>query len=307
MIEERVTVGYGTRFPLFGLLTLPDGSVENVPAVVLVHGTGPNNMNEGDHINAPFRDIAEYLTGRGIAVLRYDKRTFGYMDQMDREDMTVVNEVIEDAVLAADILRNDKRIDKNRIFVAGHSLGGILAPRIDAEGGNFAGLILLAGSPQPISKIIKEGSEINVAELSPLIRKVASKEIAAQNARLDRISSMSDEEAKKTFVFGHGKKSRMRAYYIKEMEAHPAEKYLRATDKPILILQGEMDFQVRAEKDFEAYKKLLGDKENVTFILYPKLNHLFMESMTGTYKDYSKPGKVDATVLKDISDWILSK
>jgi dipeptidyl aminopeptidase/acylaminoacyl peptidase len=86
--------------------------------------------------------------------------------------------------------------------------------------------------------------------------------------------------------------------------------YLKETEKPILIIQGSKDVQVREEVDFRLYKEMLEGRENVTFKLYPGLNHLFMPSAYGTLKDIKKEykikSKVDDTVIDDITDWIMS-
>ena len=156
--SEEVTVGGGTPWPLGGTLTVPVGaSAQNpVPAVVLVHGSGPTDRDLAIGVaqNRAFYDIATYLSSQGIAVLRYDKRTYVHGAALAAAygpAFTVQQETIQDAVRAADLLRADPRID--RVYVAGISLGGMLAPRIHAEGGDFAGLILLAGSPRPLLEI----------------------------------------------------------------------------------------------------------------------------------------------------------
>ncbi|MCL2286291.1 MAG: alpha/beta fold hydrolase [Firmicutes bacterium] len=157
IINERVVIGQGTEWELDGLLTLPIGAGGTVPAVVLVHGSGPADMDATIFENRPFLEIAEYLAANGIAVIRYNKRTFTHGAEMIRQlggSLTVWAETIEDAILATEILRADPRIDENRVFILGHSLGGALAPRIHAYGGDFAGLILFAGSPRSLLEII---------------------------------------------------------------------------------------------------------------------------------------------------------
>ena len=148
-IIESVTVGAGTPWALDGRLTLPfEASTDNpVPAVVLVHGSGPSDMNGTSYGERVLFDIADYLSANGVAVIRYDKRTFTHGEKMAREfggSLTVWEETVEDAILAAELLRADSRIGK--VYMLGHSLGGSLAPRIHASGGDFDGLILFAGS-----------------------------------------------------------------------------------------------------------------------------------------------------------------
>lgn len=118
--------------------------------------------------------------------------------------------------------------------------------------------------------------------------------------------NLSDEESKSTLVLG----KHTRAYYFKEMGEHPSINYLKVLNKPALILQGDKDSHVSVEKDFNGYKNLLGDKPNVTFKLYPNLNHMFMRSVYGKIlkmkKEYKVAQHVDGQVINDISNWILS-
>jgi dienelactone hydrolase len=309
MIEKEITVGKEGKYPLKGILSLPDNCVTKVPAVVLVQGSGPTDKDETILGNKPFRDIAHYLPSKGIAALRYDKRTFVYGKQMIKEDaagITVENETIEDAILAANLLRDDKSIDPDRIYILGHSLGGMLAPRIDAEGGNFAGIIIFAGSPRSLIDIIINQNEEIIQQLGKLLQMIAKKQSASLKTKLAAIGSMTEAEAKKTKIFGN-----IYAWYLKELDEHPVADYLTAIKKPVLILQGGKDFQVLPEKDFTLYQKICAGKPNVNFKLYPELNHLFMKSIYGRIKDakkeYKVPQKIDSAVLEDIAEFILMK
>ena len=289
MTDEKIVIGVGTKYPLNGMLTIPDETNELLPAVVLVHGSGPSNMDGKIGNNYPFKDLAEALAERGIAALRYDKRTFVYGKEMRNDTgLSVKEETIEDAILAANFLRKDLRIDGNKIFIIGHSMGGMLAPRIDAEGGNFAGIIIMAGSPRKLEEIIMTQNNDVLNSLNMFLKMIARKQIEALSSKFNNIYNLSDEEAKSTKVLG----KYVRAYYLKEMGEHPSTNYLKALDKPVLILQGDKDFQVSLEKDFDAYKRVLGDTQNVTFKLYPNLNHLFMPSVYGELRKAKKEYKV---------------
>ncbi|MDR9856071.1 prolyl oligopeptidase family serine peptidase [Paenibacillus sp. VCA1] len=307
MADEKIVIGAETKYPLHGILTLPNENHRLFPAVVLVQGSGPSNMDEKIGNNYPFKDIAEGLSEKGIAVLRYDKRTFVYGKEMKNDTgLTVKEETMEDAILAADFLRKDARIDSSKIFILGHSLGGMLAPRIDAEGGNFAGFIILGGSPRKLEEIIMDQNHLVLNSLNKFLKMIAKKQIAKLSSRFQNIYNLSDEEAKSTVIFG----KHSRAYYFKEMGEHPSTDYLKVLNKPILILQGDKDFQVSVEKDFNGYKNLLGDKPNVTFKRYANLNHLFMPAVYGDIlkakKEYNVAQHVDKQVISDISDWIFS-
>jgi len=293
-------VNADTEWALGGTLMLPQGVPAPYPAVVLVQGSGPSDRDETVYANKPFLDIATYLSTHGIAVLRYDKRTYTYQSKLaaDVAGITVEEETIRDAVAAAGLLRADPRIDRNRVYVLGHSEGGMLAPRIDAEGGDFAGLIIMAGSPRTLSDILVDQVTAQVAALSGVAKALGQAQLDALTTALAGLDAMSDDDAKKVSVAGAS------GYYFKEMNAHPASTYLTALTKPILILQGDKDVQVSPVKDFGAYQTLLAGRANVTFRLYPGLNHLFITSTTGTVEDYKTPGHVDDAVLADVTAWI---
>lgn len=308
MADEKIVVGTETKYPLNGLLTLPDERNGLLPAVVLVHGSGPANMDAKVGNNYFFKELAEGLTEKGIAVLRYDKRTFVYGKEMKNDTgISVKEETIKDAILAANLLRKDARIDANKIFIIGHSMGGMLAPRIDAEGGNFAGIIIMAGSPRKLEEIMISQNNDVLKSLNKLLRWIAKKQIAALASKFDNIYNLSDEEAKSTKVLG----KYLMAYYFKEMGEHPSPQYLNKLDKPVLIMQGEKDFQTSVEEDFNGYKRLLVDKTNVTYKLYPNLNHLFMpgiyDNPLKAKKEYNVAQHVDKEVIQDIANWILEQ
>ena len=305
MLSENIVVGSGTKYPLKGLLTLPENAPQPVPAVVLVHGSGSSNMDEKVMKLTPFKDLAEGLARHGIASIRYDKRSFAHPFKLlrEKEPLTVRQETIEDAVLAAELLRKDPRIDHDRVFIIGHSMGAMLAPRIDAEGGNFRGLILLAGTPRKIEEVLREQVDEQMRSMNKFLRALAGKQVKKLLAGFEGLYGLSDEEAKKK-KYGGG----ATMYYFKEMGEHAAPMYLQNTDKPMLILQGEKDFQVKADVDFAAYKALLGERENVTFKLYPNLNHVFVPSVyfdiSKAKQEYSVEQHIGEEVIGDIAGWI---
>ena len=306
MKTEAIIVGKGGKYPLKGILTLPEDLSKPVPAVVFVHGSGSSNMDEKVGKCTPFKDLAEGLTEFGIASVRYDKRSYAHGLKMLREkNITVKEETIEDAILATELLKEDFRIDKENIFIAGHSMGGMLAPRIDAEGGNYKGLILMAGSPRRLEEIMLDQNEAVMRSGKGLLQWFVKTQVAKISAMFEGMYELTDEEAKKKKV-GNG----TTLYYFKEMGEHQASEYLLKLKKPILIMQGEKDFQATPEKDLAAYKELLKDKENVTFKLYENLNHLFVNSVYGNImkamKEYKVEQHIGENVIKDLADWILN-
>lgn len=306
MMEERIVIGENTKYPLNGLLTLPADVATPVPAVVFVHGSGASNMDEKVGKLTPFKDLAQGLARHGIASVRYDKRSFAHGFKMLRDkglEVTVKTETIDDAILATELLKKDPRIDPERVFIIGHSMGGMLAPRIDAEGGNYAGLIIMAGSPRKLEEIILDQNEAALRSTKGIVNWIVKKQVEKFAAMFGGMYQLSDEEAKKRKMGGG-----TTLYYFKEMGEHPASGYLLTTGKPILILQGEKDFQATAEKDFAAYKQLLDRKENVTFRLYENLNHAFVPSVYGDImkakQEYNVEQHISEEVIADIAIWI---
>ena len=305
MKRENIIVGKGTNYPLHGLLTLPDDTTKPVPAVVFVHGSGASNRDEKVGKLTPFKDLAEGLAARGIASVRYDKRSFAYGRKMLKEkNITVKEETIEDAVRATQLLRKDGRIDRNRIFIVGHSMGAMLAPRIDAQGGNYCGLILMAGSPYKLEDIILRQNQQAMGGLNKLLQWIAAFQVKKLKKTFAGLYDLTDEEAKKRKFAGG-----TTLYYFKEMGEHPAPGFLKLTRKPLLILQGEKDFQASAAVDFTGYQTLLEGHDNATFKLYPGLNHAFVPALSDDInkarKEYAEERHIGDEVIGDIARWIL--
>lgn len=306
MVTENIIIGENTNYPLNGLLTLPEELSSPVPAVVFVHGSGASNMDEKVGKLTPFKDLAEGLARHGIASIRYDKRSFAHGFKMLRDKnlvITVKEETVDDAIMAAELLRKDPRIDPEKVFIIGHSMGGMLSPRIDAEGGNFRGLIIMAGSPRRLEQIMLDQNEAVLRSTKGFVHWIVKKQVAKISTLFEGLYEISDEEAKKRKMGGG-----TTLYYFKEMGEHAAPDYLAACEKPILIMQGEKDFQATAEKDFAAYQQLLAGKEQVSFRLYPGLNHAFVPSVFGDImkakQEYAVEQHIGEEVILGIADWI---
>src|SRR5579871_2843067 len=150
--SKEVTVG-GGEWPLPGTLTLPRGAGP-FPALVLVHGSGPQDRDETIGPNKPFRDLAEGLASQGIAVLRYEKRTKVYSGKLASvKNFTVNEETVDDAAAGVALLRKTSGLDSKRVFVLGHSLGGMILHRVVKAAPQVRGLIMMAGSTRPLDKV----------------------------------------------------------------------------------------------------------------------------------------------------------
>jgi dienelactone hydrolase len=304
MYREKIIIGQGTEYPLNGLITFPDGADRPVPAVVMVHGSGSSNMDEKVMKLTPFRDLADGLAKHGIASIRYDKRSFVHARKMLKQCITVKEETIDDAILAVNMLKSDPRIDKNRIYILGHSMGAMLAPRIDSEGGDVAGLIMMAGTPYRLEDIfvrqLGQARESNSA-----MKWIAGIEDKLFTKKFDNLYSMSDEEAKQQKFAGG-----TTLYYFKEMGKKTAVDYLMENEKPVLIMQGGKDFQVLAADDYVKFRELLAERSNTFFRLYPELNHVFVDAIyddiSKVSKEYNTERHIGEEVISDIASFIRS-
>ena len=159
-IERDTTIVSGP-WELPGVLTLPNTKTM-VPAVVLVQGSGPQDEDESLGPNKPFKDLAYGLASQNIAVLRYVKRTKQYgADSKSDAPFTVKDEVTDDAIAAVALLAKMPEVNKKQIYVLGHSLGGMLAPRIAAADPQVAGIIIMAGTARPLEKVVVEQSQVH--------------------------------------------------------------------------------------------------------------------------------------------------
>jgi dienelactone hydrolase len=286
--ERAVTIG-ADQWKLPGALTIPNGAGP-FPALVLVHGSGPNNRDETVGGTRVFRDLAEGLASRGVVVLRYDKRTLQYRARMaGLKEMTIHEETGEDAVRAAELLRAQKEVDPKRVYVLGHSLGGYVAPRIAEEDGKLAGIVLLAANARPLEDLIVEQAEhLNVP----------AKDLEGIRAAVKRVKTLEPGDADAPPLLG------MPAPYLLDLKGYDPVALAKRVNIPMLVLQGERDFQVTM-KDFELWKAGLGARKDVVFKSYPALNHLFVAGEgKSTDAEYRKPGHVAPEVIDDIAKWL---
>ena len=303
--EREVTVGAGGDWPLPGTLAIPKGA-GSFPGLVLVHGSGPNDRDETLGPNKPFRDLAWGLASRGIAVLRYEKRTRNYGPKLVADpkfaSLTVKEETIDDALEAVRLLKGTAGISPKRIFILGHSLGGTLIPRIAlaAKDLDIAGYIVMAGLTDPLPETYLR----QMTYLFGLDGETSAderKQLDEIKKDVDRINALRDSDAGKSekIIFAPA------AYWLDLRGYYPPDVALKV-NRPMLILQGSRDYQVTTE-DLENWKKALGGRPDVEFKLYPKLNHLFAEGQgLSTPDEYSLVhGSVADTVVSDIAAFVL--
>lgn len=298
-IEREVKIG--KDFPLPGKMVIPKGEGP-FPLVILVHGSGPNDMDETIGPNKPFRDLAWGLASFGIASLRFDKRTKVYPGKFSefKDGFTVMDEVIEDVLYAIELVKDFEEIDNNKIFILGHSLGGMLAPRIASLSKDVAGIIIMAGPTRPLEDLILEQTKY-LSELDGIIDENEKAQIKLIEAEVQKIK---DPELEKKYPPNYLILDVPVSYWA-DLKKYDPVLTLANLQIPAIILQGERDYQVTL-KDFEGWSKLASD-ERISLKIYSKLNHLFMEGEgKSDPQEYYKEGHIPEYVIKDIAEWILS-
>ena len=293
--ERDFGVGEGER-ALPGTLSMPKGA-GLFPAVVLVHGSGAHDRDETIGPNKPFLDIARGLAAQGIAVLRYEKRSKARPQDFAGAAFGVDDETTNDAVLAVDALRKTEGIDPKRVFVLGHSQGGMMAPRIAAVSGHVAGLVLMAAPARSLLDIVIEQNR-RMAVLDD--GKTSDAERDAVNQIIDQVRITRDpltDAATKT-VMGQP------AGYWRSIDAVDAVTEAQSVALPMLVLQGARDIQV-VDADWGRWRGAFHADKRVTFKLYEKLNHLGIAGEgDGNLAEYNTPGHVDAQLIDDVAVWI---
>lgn len=280
MTEWELTVG-ADGYKLPGILTLPLRASERskVPCVILVHGSGPNDLDETVGPNKPFRDLAWGLVERGVAVIRYDKRTkvYGVNSTPAGRKADYDTETVDDALSAVRRAKALPEVAADSVYVLGHSLGGTLAPRIAQKSDGLAGIIILVG--------LARSFDVSLKEQLAYIASLTGTKVDVQ------------EQADKL------KAGQPRSYWDFAETYQPVETAAGLT-LPILVLQGERDYQVTME-DFALWRTGLLRHKDTFFKSYPELNHLMQEgSGKSTPFEYNQAAHVPAYVMDDIACFV---
>src|SRR5215472_880954 len=297
--EQDVTLGSGP-LAVPGTLSLPrQGGL--LPAVVLLSGSGPNDRDETVGQNKPFKDLAWGLASLGVAVLRFEKVTYAHGQEVVQDrGFTASDEYLPQAVAAIRLLREHPAVDAGRIFLAGHSLGGTVAPRVAAAEPSVAGLVIMAGGAQPMHWAAVRQVRY-IASLDPETAAASEPTIEALTRQAKTVDSpdLSSSTPDSELPFG------VPALYWLDLRGYDPAATAAGLDKPILIIQGGRDYQVTIADDLAAWKAALDGRPGVTIRVYDADNHLFLPgSGPSTPAEYETPQHMDPAVVNDVADWL---
>ena len=291
--ETAVLIGQAP-WELGGALTVPNGPGP-FPAVVLVPGSGYADRDSTGLAAKAFRDLAWGLASKGVAVLRYDKRTLTHALAFARQpDFTLDDELVDDALAAVALLRQRPRIDPARIFVLGTSLGGFAAPRIAQRDPALAGLILYS-APSSVTR------DERLRFIQQRIRMLSSLDMTEAEQRwLKDMRAYAEALAASETAPPHMRLRR--GYYGDRFRYRPEVDALNVR-RPLLIVHGALDPQVNRES-MTGWVQSLRGRDDVVFRLYANHDHGLFDWRDLSGPDLRPTGHVSVEVVDDIASWI---
>jgi uncharacterized protein len=316
---------------LAGTLTIPAGAGP-FPAVILITGSGAQDRDETILGHKPFLVLADYLSRRGVAVLRVDDRGVGGSTGSIKTSTS--EDFAGDVLTGLDFLKGHKEIDARKLGLIGHSEGGIIAPIAAVRSKDVAFIVLMAGTGVPGSQIVeaqgqlilkaggssesqmKTEREIQKRLIDILVReideKIARVKLAA--AVKEFVAAMPDSDRKalggKLGALSEAALDGFNNAWFRFFLTYDPRPTLRTLHCPVLAINGSKDLQVPAKENLAEIDKALkaGGNRNVKTVELPGLNHLFQPCKTGGPGEY---GTIETTIdpgaLKTIGDWILEK
>lgn len=328
-VEPVVFANPRAGIRLAGTLTYPDGRGP-FPAVVLIAGSGPSDRDETLFGHKPFWVLADYLTRRGIAVLRYDKRGIGA--STGNAAIATMEEYTDDALAGVEYLKARKDVaDLAHIGLIGHSEGGVVAPMVANRTPDVSFVVLLAGDgvvgEQMLllqgAAIVKAmgGDDAAVAEqhavqqaIFAIVKQNPNDETARQKLHayfIDRVNAL--PEAQRQAVgdpepYIQGQIAFAVNPWMRHMLTYDPAPALRKLRVPVLALNGSKDMQVTSAENLAAILAALRESgtKNFTVLELPDLNHLFQTAETGSPKEYRQIEETfSPAALQIIGDWVV--
>ncbi len=293
LVEKEIKIPSG-GFELGATITYPTQASNAV--CIFIHGSGPQDRDETIGDNKPFKDLAIGLANQGITTIRFDKRT--YRPKMAIEEITVDKEVVEDVEAVIEYVKKAADLRNKDIYLVGHSLGGMLAPKLAQQNSRVKGIVFMAANASSLGNLMVSQSNY----LAKLDGEISEQE----KAELDQLKKQVDYLRDSLNEFSEQHKLPLNvpaSYWVSLRDYHPGQVANELTI-PMLCLQGGRDYQVTVT-EFELWKDALKSHSNVDFKEYSKLNHLFLEGEgVPNPQEYQNHSHIPYVVIKDIGTWI---
>lgn len=305
--ESGVTLG-DPPLAVPGTLSVPrpaPGHEGPWPAVLLLSGSGPHDRDETIGRSKPMKDLAWGLATAGIAVLRFEKVTYADPAECAASPaFTLTDEYVPQALAGLRLLRDHPAIDPGRLHLAGHSLGGSVAPRVAAAaaaaGPAVAGMIILAGGAEPLHwSAVRQFRYLGtVSPGGPASVQPALDAITAQAQAVDD-PGLSADTPSEALPFG------IPAPYWLDLRGYDPPAAAAALSTPMLIVQGGRDYQVTVADDLSRWRAALGSRPDVEFRVYEADNHLFFPGDgPSSPAEYEAAQHMDPQVIADVAAWL---
>ena len=317
-IEEISLFNEKEQIELKGSFTYPKNQ-KKFPIVILISGSGPQDRNGSMFGHEPYHVIADYLSSNGIGVLRYDERGVG--ESKGNFETSGINEFASDVEAAINFIKSQKKFKKHPVGLIGHSIGGIVAPKVAAKNKQVDFLVLLAApGMQGDQLMLKQKAAFEKAMGLNSMQIASGQEIINHAYRIIRGSNLEHHTLKDSIAnFYVNKYQNMIPQHqldglleqvtgtevISLIQSNPTE-YLSKVHVPVLALNGSKDLQVLPE-NLELIKTVLEENGNqkVKTIEFENLNHLFQTAEKGTLSEYSLIEETfSLNVLTEIVSWI---
>jgi len=325
IVEEVKYSNSAAGATLAGTLTLPRSGKPS-PAVLLIAGSGPNDRDETIFGHKPFLVLADYLTRQGIAVLRVDKR--GVEQSTGNYAVSTTEDFASDVLAGVQYLKTRKEVNAELIGLIGHSEGGLIAPMVAVKSNDVAFIVLMA-APSVTGETTVYAQEVLISRAMGVSEEQIHHQLDLQRQVLSiiinepdlekaekmlreiiatQLANLPQEEQKTIAEVMEAQMKRLNSKWFRYYLTYDPSTSLKQLQIPVLVINGELDWQVPPKLNLPIHAKILkaAGNQNYTIIEFPKLNHFFQTCESGSILEYGKIEETIAPVVLDtLSDWIL--
>ncbi len=300
--RREVAIEPSAFIRLPGSLYLPNSNKKS-PLVILVHGSGSHDRNGSFGRNKVYLDMALDLVQKGVSVLIYDKRTYVYSfnNPFPIDSMDYYSETIDDAVEAFTMAKKIKEIDSTRIFIAGHSQGGLCGPLIAKKCKGLKGLILLSAPGRSLLDLLPD--QLDYVHSLQTVNKEESEKITNAVKWQVKNALKPDLNLKSKIMLPFGGRPK---YWLMDRNYKVLEEAKTLT-LPIILLQGGRDYNV-TKKDYDLWVEAMAGKSNFKSYWFQNLDHMYFEG-SGMAKptDLDKPQHVSKSIANKMAEFVIGK